>query len=90
MLIPKPSLEIYGDVLINEEFKEDTVIDCIHYPIIVMSRSNRQSLVSEDNVDQDNMKSVSGMNWFVDSRVGYEHQAGHKAYKKMNLGYVVR
>ena len=77
--IPKPSLEIEDDVLKNDKFREEMIVDYIHYSVI-MSISNRQALVSAANVDQKENKSVDGRRWFLDSRIGSENQVGNQAY----------
>ena len=77
--IPKPNLEIEDDVLKNDKFREEMIVDYIHYSVI-MSISNRQALVSAANVDQKENKSVDGRRWFLDSRIGSENQVGNQAY----------
>ena len=79
--IPKPSLEIDDDVLRGDDLSDEGVIDYIHYSV-VMSKSNRQAFFSAANIDQSIYQTVSGRNWFVDSRIGKEFQVGPEAYSR--------
>lgn len=79
--IPKPTLENEGDVLQKDEFRDGYIVDYIHYSVIV-SKSNKQSLITAANLDQKSYRVVSGRRWFVDPRIGAEYQIANEGYRK--------
>ncbi|MBL4789015.1 MAG: DNA/RNA non-specific endonuclease [Kordiimonadaceae bacterium] len=82
--LPKPSLNIQSDILLPEGAVDgEFEVKYIHYSLL-MSKSNRQALVSAANVDNANQQTVSGSKgrrWFVDARVGRANQIGNASYK---------
>ena len=83
--IPWIRYDVYQDVLKREALRRRYIADYLHYSV-VMSRSNRQALLSACNLDQTQYRSVKGRNWFIDDRIGEEHQLDNRYYKgKYNL-----
>ena len=78
--IPTFNHEISTDVLIRDELRDNYIADYLHYSV-VMSKKNRQAYISACNLDQKQYRSVSGRNWFVDSRIGFENQLDNRYYK---------
>jgi endonuclease G len=77
---PQVSLELEEDVFVPQEADRPWV-DYVHYSVL-MSRTNKQALVSAANLDQASHRQVSGRHWFVDPRIGLENQIGPLAYKR--------
>jgi endonuclease G len=46
-----------------------------------MSKKNRQAYLSVSNLDQNQYRSVSGRNWFIDDRIGATNQLDNRYYK---------
>ena len=81
---PSPSLNLLDDVLpIEGQGGNGFEVKYIHYSLM-MSKSNRQALVSVANVDNAKQKTVSGRKgrkWFVDTRIGKENQIDNTPYR---------
>lgn len=82
--LPAPGLALSGDVLQPETQPEgESVVAYIHYSLI-MSKSTKQALYSAANVDNQQQQSITGSKgrkWFVDQRIGAEHQITQQAYR---------
>lgn len=81
--LPIPGLELEADVLVLPNTEDETLVDYIHYTLM-MNRRTRQAMFSAANVDNNNQHTVSGKkgrNWFVDARVGEQNQITNTAYK---------
>ena len=79
--MPSVSLELEDDVLRNDSLRDETIADYVHYSV-VMSASSKQALFSAANLDQSQYVSVQGRRWFVDPRIGADHQIGPEAYAR--------
>ena len=83
--IPWINYEVFGDVLKSDELRKNYIADYLHYSV-VMSKSNRQALLSICNLDQTQYKKVKGRKWFLDERIGFENQLDNRYYTgKENL-----
>jgi endonuclease G len=83
--IPWIDYEVFGDVLKRDDLRKDYIADYLHYSV-VMSKSNRQAVLSICNLDQTQYRSVRGRKWFLDARIGYDNQLDNRYYKgKDNL-----
>lgn len=71
---------ISDDILCVDTENNLQIVDYIHYSVM-MSKSDKQAVVSAANLDQNEIQKVSGRNWFVDPRIGQNNQIGPKAYK---------
>lgn len=78
--IPWIDYEVYSDVLKSDLLRDSYIADYQHYSL-VMSRRNRQALLSICNLDQSQYKRVQGRNWFIDSRIGADNQLDNRYYK---------
>lgn len=78
--IPWIDYETFADVLKRDDLRRNYIADYLHYSV-VMSRKNRQAYLSVCNLDQSQYRSVSGRNWFLDSRIGFENQLDNRYYK---------
>jgi endonuclease G len=78
--IPWINYEVFADVLKSDDLRKNYIADYLHYSV-VMSKKNRQAYLSACNLDQTQYRSVSGRNWFCDSRIGPENQLDNRYYK---------
>lgn len=81
--IPWINYEVFADVLKRDELRNNYIADYLHYSV-VMSKKNRQAYLSVCNLDQTQYRSVSGRNWFLDPRIGFEYQLDNRYYKGRN------
>ena len=80
--LPKIDLEYEKQILENPSFRENYIVDYVHYSLVMNART-RQAFYSAANVDQKKLNDkVSARNWFIDSRVGEENQVGPEAYDR--------
>ncbi|MDW6003973.1 DNA/RNA non-specific endonuclease [Vibrio mangrovi] len=81
--MPTPNLAVQGDILQPPGLPEGkVVVPYIHYSLL-MSKSTKQALCSAANVDNSKQQTISGAKgrkWFIDDRVGKEHQIINDAY----------
>lgn len=78
--IPWINYDVFADVVKRDELRNNYIADYLHYSV-VMSRSNRQAYLSACNLDQTEYRSVEGRKWFIDPRIGAEHQLDNRYYK---------
>ena len=78
--VPWINYETFLDVLKTEELRKNYIADYLHYSV-VMSKKNRQAYLSICNLDQTRYRSVTGRNWFLDHRIGFENQLDNRYYK---------
>ena len=80
--LPKIDLEYEKQILENPTFRENHIVDYVHYSLVMNART-RQAFYSAANVDLKKLnEKVSARNWFIDSRVGEENQVGPEAYDR--------
>lgn len=84
--IPWIDYDVYADVLKRDQLREEYIADYQHYSV-VMSKSNRQALLSICNLDQSKYRSVKGRRWFLDPRIGEENQLSNIYYKDYDEAY---
>jgi len=89
--MPVPGLALQENILFADDYREEFIVDYIHYSVI-MSKFSRQALVSAANLDQSAYKTVKGRKWFIDPRIGEENQVGSIAYdrNKWDKGHLTR
>jgi len=78
--IPWINYDVFADVLKRDELRRNYIADYLHYSVI-LSKKNRQAYLSVCNLNQTQYRSVSGRNWFLDPRIGFENQLDNRYYK---------
>lgn len=81
--IPWIDYDVFADVLKKPELRNNYIADYLHYSV-VMSKKNRQAYLSICNLNQEQIRKVSGRRWFIDTRIGEKNQLDNIYYSDKN------